>query len=67
MLPLLSEISVSLCSPNFSLFGDVTSLLRASLWPASFSFEIASPETLFEVGRDRFDCAMGGAEEPAAR
>jgi hypothetical protein len=33
----------------------MVSALCVSLWPADFNFQIANPETGFEIGRDWFD------------
>jgi hypothetical protein len=54
-LPPLSGLAASLCDPIFSLSGDLSRILRVSLWPADFNFQIANPETGFEIGRDWFD------------
>ena len=53
--PILSGISASLWNPNFSFFGEVSGILRASLWWANFNFQNARLETRFDVGRDWFD------------
>jgi hypothetical protein len=37
------------------LSGDLSRILRVSLWPPDFNFQIANPESGFEIGRDWFD------------
>jgi hypothetical protein len=40
--------------------------LRVSLWPPDFNFQIANPETGFEIGRDWFDRVIPRFHTPAA-
>ena len=52
--PRLSRREASLCSPNFRQSSQGRGTLGASLCSRNFNFQIANPETRFELARDWF-------------